>query len=148
MNLTKECLKSPIGLGICESHMNRSMSRVNPNPITSLTCSLVHPSHPLPLNTLEDNQYACELQRALRYRKLFQHIFLCRADFIHCHLIPCQVLYFKRCIPEVKINTIQPQRTPLTSQSWRTPPSDICPSSQSCATKALPTKSFKPLSCP
>ena len=55
MNLTKECLKSPIGLGICESHMNRSMSRVNPNPITSLTCSLVHPSHPLPLNTLEDN---------------------------------------------------------------------------------------------
>ena len=146
MNLTKECLKSPIGLGICESHMNRSMSRVNPNPINPLTCSLVHPSHPLSLNTLEDNTPVNYSERY--YRKLFQHIFLSRADFIHCHLIPCQVLYFKRCIPEVKINTIQPQRTPLASQSWRTPPSDICPSSQSCTTKALPTKSFKPLSCP
>ena len=66
MNLTKECLKSPIGLGICESHMNRSMSRVNPNPINPLTCSLVHPSHPLPLNTPEENapaNYSYRLER-------------------------------------------------------------------------------------
>ena len=103
INLTKECRKSHINLGIWESHINRSMSRVNPNPITSLTCSLVHPSHPLPRG-----KCASEIQLALRKRKLFQHIFLYVADLTHCHSIPCQVLYFKSCIPEVKINTIQP----------------------------------------
>ena len=81
MNLTKECLKSPIGLGICESHMNRSMSRVNPNPINPLTSSLVHPSHPLPLNTLEDN--APENYSEHLHRRNYSNIYFCAQQILY-----------------------------------------------------------------